>query len=96
MSSSEKNTAWKIAKITDGMKELLLEKNKRYGDAALNPSNVFSKEDAANSIMVRIDDKINRIKNSKELRKNDVSDLMGYLVLLMASKDWITFKDLID
>ena len=91
-----KSTAWKVSKVLDGMKELLLEKNKRYGNSALSPSNIFSKEDASNSIMIRIDDKINRIKNSTELRKNDVSDLVGYLVLLMANKDWITFKDLID
>jgi len=44
----------------------------------------------------RIDDKLSRIKNSEELRKNDVVDLMGYLVLLCIKKGWMNFKDLID
>ena len=92
----DKKTTWKIKKITEGLRDLLLEKNKRYGNSALNPLNVFSRDGATNSITIRIDDKINRIKNSKELRKNDVVDLMGYLVLLLADKNWVTFKDLVD
>ena len=57
---------------------------------------IFTKTNATDSILIRIDDKISRIKNSKTLRKNDIADITGYFVLLMASKDWISFKDLID
>ena len=68
-------------------------KNGKYGDAALTPIGIFNKhivkgEDGANSILVRLDDKLQRIKNSDELRFNDVCDIMGYLSLLMASKGW--------
>lgn len=93
---TDKNTAWKINKITDGLNELLQYKNKNYGDSALNPINVFSKKDAASSITTRLDDKIQRIKNSEELRKNDIIDVMGYLVLLCASKDWLSFEEFKD
>ena len=48
------------------MNKILLEKNKRYGDSALHPVNVFSKLPATNSIQVRLDDKLNRIKNGPE------------------------------
>ncbi len=89
-------TDYKIEKICDNMKEFLKEKNKRYGDAAVSPLKIFSKSDSANSIKIRLDDKLNRIKNSNQLRKNDVSDVMGYLILLMAANDWLTFNDLID
>lgn len=34
-------TQKQIMMICDGMKELLLEKNKRYGDAAIHPRKVF-------------------------------------------------------
>lgn len=78
------------------MKDLLLEKNRRYGDSALKPENYFAEGKNDELIKVRIDDKINRIKNSKTLRKNDVVDLTGYLILLMATKEWISFKELID
>ena len=36
-------TQKQIMMICDGMKELLLEKNKRYGDAAIHPRKVFYK-----------------------------------------------------
>jgi hypothetical protein len=86
----------KIANVVDSLKEFLLEKNKRYGDIALNPAHVFSKETASNSIKIRMDDKLNRIRNSDILRKNDVVDLAGYLVLLMVAEDWIDFKEFLD
>ena len=68
-------------------------KNGKYGDAALSPIGIFNKHiekgaDGTNSILVRLDDKLSRIKNSDELRFNDVIDLMGYLSLLCASKEW--------
>ena len=73
-------------------------KNKKYGDSALHPNNIFYKGDSTNSIKIRLDDKVGRIKNCEETRVNDVSDLIGYSVLLLASmnvtKDDIAkFKD---
>lgn len=97
MESSEK-----ITKVCDNLKNFLLEKNKRYGDSVLSPIGVFSKTqsnslDFANQgIQRRIDDKLSRIKNSPILRKNDVVDLAGYLVLLMVNNGWDDFNELID
>jgi hypothetical protein len=89
-------TQGKIAKVFDGMRDLVLEKNKRYGDSALNPIKCFSKVSADESIRIRLDDKLKRIMNASEIRKNDVADIIGYLSLLCVSRDWIDFKDLID
>lgn len=63
---------------------LLLAKNAKYGDSALNPRRVFAKSDAIEQIKVRIDDKINRIeKGDASLEDEDVvHDLLGYLILL--------------
>lgn len=88
----------KIIEICDGMKNLLLYKNEKYGDSALNPENIFYKGDSTNSIKIRLDDKLKRIKNSQETRINDVADLIGYSVLLLISigateKDFEKFKD---
>lgn len=85
-----------LSNVLSGIEMVLLEKNKRYGNSALEPIGVFSKQDSTNSICIRIDDKIGRIKNSTELRKNDVFDLIGYLILLCISKGWTSFKELID
>ena len=77
----------KIVEVCDSMKDLLLYKNQKYGDSALNPNNIFYKGDSTNSIKIRLDDKIGRIKNCEETRINDVCDIIGYCTLLLVSMD---------
>jgi len=55
-------TQIKIAKVCDDIKNLLLTKNIKYGDSAINPIRIMSKASATEQILVRIDDKLNRIK----------------------------------
>lgn len=92
-----------IAEIMDATKDLLLYKNNMYGDSALNPIGIFTthiKTVPANtaSILVRLDDKLGRVKNAPALRINDISDIMGYCTLLLVSmgvtkEDIEKFKD---
>jgi len=71
-----------IATICDDVKELLLLKNRKYGDSAINPVRVFSKSDSLEQIRVRIDDKLSRLRNQQTDEDEDViTDLIGYLVL---------------
>ncbi|MCP4648801.1 MAG: hypothetical protein GY853_01795 [PVC group bacterium] len=72
------------------------EKNRRYGNSGLDPFRVFSKLSPREGFNLRMDDKISRIKNSDVLRKNDVVDLMGYLMLVCINEGWIKFDDLLD
>lgn len=91
------NAQQKIIALCDSMKALLLEKNKRYGNSALSPLGVFSTLNATEGIKIRLDDKLARIKNHPEsLRKNDIADIIGYLVLLCAAQGWTDFSDLVD
>jgi hypothetical protein len=86
-----------IQKVTKSMCHLLIEKNRRYGDAALNPRNIFSRLPAGEAIKIRLDDKLGRIvANEGNPRKNDFSDLIGYLILYCVSQGWTDFSDLID
>jgi len=91
-----RESQFKIRQVAESIRDLLLEKNKRYGDSALTPRNIFSKLDAGSAIKIRLDDKLSRIINSEELRKNDVADVMGYLILLCVNQCWLAFSDLID
>ena len=78
-------TQEEISAVCNDIKELLLYKNKQYGDSALNPSRIFSKASAVEQLLVRIDDKLNRIKKGAGLVGEDedvIQDLIGYLVLL--------------
>ena len=73
-----------VSKVLDEIKDLLIAKNQKYGNSALEPLGVFSKLSPEQALFVRIDDKLKRIKNGS-LQKDDedvVNDLIGYLVLL--------------
>jgi hypothetical protein len=66
------------------IREMLINKNIKYGNSALEPLRVFSQLSAKEGLLVRIDDKLKRIKNGS-LEKDDedvINDLIGYLVLL--------------
>lgn len=87
---------YKIGTVCVNLALFLKSKNDKYGNSALAPVRIFSKSASEDQILNRIDDKLSRIKNSEELRKNDVVDLMGYLVLVCVKKGWLSFKDLLD
>jgi hypothetical protein len=91
-----KTTALKIHETLTSLNHLLQEKNKNYGDATLTPLGIFNKNSATDGILIRLDDKLRRVKNSDILRKNDIADLMGYLTLLCVEKEWTNFDELID
>lgn len=88
-------TQQKIKDILSGMTNLLLYKNKKYGDSAINPKKIFYKGDSTNSILIRLDDKIGRVMSNTEEkpRVNDVADIIGYCTLLLVSMG-ITSEDL--
>ena len=90
------NTQEKIDILFENFKEFLKEKNRRYGDSALSLVKIFCKESNQSQLCSRLDDKISRVKNSDVLRKNDLSDIFGYIALLMIDNDWIDFEDLLD
>jgi len=81
------NTQLLIQETCDQIKELLIEKNRKYGDSAVNPIRILSKSSNTEQILVRIDDKLNRIKNAQSDEDEDViTDLIGYLVLYKVAK----------
>lgn len=92
----------KLDLLLDNFGNFLKEKNLRYGNSALQPLKIFSKTHLTTGdhtdfgIRSRIDDKLNRIKNTPEFRKNDLVDLIGYLFILMIKFDFLNFSELID
>lgn len=66
---------------------MLIEKNISYGNSALDPARIFSTANSVEQLKVRIDDKLNRIKNNQGFAgDNDIDDLIGYLILLKIAK----------
>ena len=78
------NTRSKIKSKCKKLENLLLQKNAKYGDSALQPLNVFSEAGAVAGIKVRIDDKLKRMKNYDSGTEDEdvIRDLIGYLILL--------------
>jgi hypothetical protein len=78
----------KIWQTCFDLAEMLVEKNKSYGDSALNPVRIFSKANSMEQIAIRVDDKLSRLTKGHEfLGDNDLDDLIGYLVLLKIARD---------
>jgi hypothetical protein len=77
-----------ISDECDALKALLLEKNRRYGNSALDPQRVFSKASATEQLLVRIDDKLSRIAagHGSDADEDTIQDLLGYLILLRVSR----------
>jgi hypothetical protein len=66
---------------------MLIDKNISYGNSALEPARIFSTADSTEQLKVRIDDKLNRVKNSQGYAgDNDIDDLIGYLILYKIAK----------
>jgi hypothetical protein len=78
----------KIWSVCHEIAHMLIEKNISYGNSALEPARIFSTADSTEQLKVRIDDKLNRVKNNQGYAgDNDIDDLIGYLVLYKIVRD---------
>lgn len=71
-----------IFAVCNEMRDTLLQKNRQYGNSALEPVRIFSRAPTIEQLNVRIDDKLSRITSAQEDDKEDPElDLIGYLIL---------------
>lgn len=82
-----------LKEIANSIGDMLEAKNAAYGGAALEPLNLFASHHPYGA---RVDEKLSRVANSKTLRKNDVADIIGGLILICKDKGWIDFTDQIE
>jgi hypothetical protein len=68
------------------LRDLLIAKNKAYGNAALDPVRIFSKADPEEQLQVRIDDKLSRLARGHDAGEDVILDLLGYLILLRIAR----------
>jgi hypothetical protein len=79
------STADMIIEECDSIKNLLLEKNIKYGDSATKKGVVFDLSPVV-AIKARINDKLSRLKkDSKDEDEDIILDLLGYFILLRIS-----------
>ena len=81
------STAKAIVSECGAIADLLVAKNRRYGNSALEPVRLFSRADAIEQLRVRIDDKLSRSRSRQDDDTEDSElDLLGYLVLLRIAR----------
>jgi hypothetical protein len=66
--------------------DMLIEKNRAYGNSALDPVRIFSKASNVEQILVRIDDKLSRLARGSAAGEDVEWDLLGYLVILRVAR----------
>jgi hypothetical protein len=75
-----------IAEECYALRDLLLDKNKKYGNSALDPVRIFSKASTEEQLRVRLDDKLSRLARGQAAGEDVELDLLGYLILLRISR----------
>lgn len=85
---SDENTVAKlIAEECKALSDMLIEKNRKYGNSAIEPMRIASRASPEEQILVRIDDKLSRIKSMQPDDTEDAwRDLLGYITLLMVCR----------
>jgi len=73
-----------VYQVLSDITEMLVAKNQKYGNSAIEPLGIFSDLSPEEGLKVRIDDKLKRIKNGSLDRDDEdvINDLIGYLVIL--------------
>ena len=80
-------TQMKIESTCNDIKNMLLEKNRAYGNSSLDPASIFDIPQEA-KIQARIEDKLSRLRNidihaNREAYIDTIKDLIGYLILYL-------------
>jgi hypothetical protein len=71
-----------VREVLIEVEDMLLEKNRKYGNSALEPLRIFSRAGPLEQIDVRIDDKLSRLRSRQDDDTEDAErDTLGYLVL---------------
>lgn len=85
--SSHTDVASHIKEECDALCALLLEKNRKYGNSALEPIRIFSAASPIEQLKVRLDDKLSRVVSSQWDEDEDITrDILGYLILLRVAQ----------
>lgn len=94
ITTPEKPTSSESAPLEDEIRrecnelaDFLVDKNRKYGNSAVDPVRIFSKANVLEQLKVRIDDKLSRLRSAQLDEDEDViNDLIGYFILYRIAK----------
>ena len=79
--SPRNETEQAIVDECEDLAQFLIKKNRAYGNSAFDPIRIFSKADAREQILVRLDDKLSRMARGQAAGEDTPRDAQGYLTL---------------
>lgn len=77
----------KVRRILTDVGDIVVARNKEYGNSALDPVRVFSKSDRMEQLKVQLDHKLSRIARGGDPGLDTLRDLIGYEVLYIIAMD---------
>lgn len=72
-----------IRAVCQELADMLVAKNKAYGNSVLDPIQGFSRATVEERILMRLDDKLSRLVDGKAAGEDVILDMIGYLILLL-------------
>lgn len=76
-----------VRRILDGVADIVVARNKEYGNSALDPVQVFSKSGRMEQLKVQLDHKLSRIARGGDPGIDTLRDLIGYEVLYIMAME---------
>ena len=77
----------KLAETVTSLGRMLLDKNRKYGNSALDPLRVHSQATPIEQLKVRADDKLSRLRSAQADDAEDaLLDYIGYMILLYVAE----------
>ena len=76
-----------VRRILTDVGDIVVARNKEYGNSALDPVRVFSKSDRMGQLKVQLDHKLSRIARGGDPGLDTLRDLIGYEVLYIIAME---------
>ena len=77
----------KVRTILTDVGDIVVARNKEYGNSALDPVRVFSKSDRMEQLKVQLDHKLSRIARGGDPGLDTIRDIIGYCTLILIARE---------
>ena len=77
----------KVRRILTDVGDIVVARNKEYGNSALDPVRVFSKSDRMEQLKVQLDHKLSRIARGGDPGLDTIRDIIGYCTLILIARE---------
>lgn len=84
---TEDNFEQNVRRILGEVGDLLVERNREYGNSALDPIGVFSKASREDQLATQLDHKLSRVARGGDPSNDTLRDIAGYVTLMLIARE---------